>query len=85
MIMVAPDYAGPIIVRGRQLDGPNGSAFGTEQGTGDISDNAVLPGQWRTWGGRVSGPPGCYGLQVDGEGLSEVIVFAINSGPPPPA
>lgn len=85
MILVSPDYAGPVTVRGRQLDGANGMAFRTEQGNSDISDSAVLPGQWRSWGGRVLGPPGCYGLQADGAGFSEVIVFSINWGPPPPA
>ncbi len=85
MILVSPDYSGPVVVRGRQLDGSNGTAFHTEQGSATISDTAIAPGQWRSWGGRLSGPSGCYGLQVDGVGFSEVIVFYINPGPPPPA
>jgi hypothetical protein len=31
------------------------------------------------------GAPGCYGLQVDGENFSEIIVFSITGGTPPPA
>jgi hypothetical protein len=85
MILVSPDYNGPVVVRGGQLNGPNGMAFHGQQGNGNISDSAVSPGQWRSWDGVVSGPPGCYGLQADGAGFSEVIVFNINWGPPPPA
>ncbi len=79
VILVSPDYSGPVVVRGHQLNGPNGTPLG------DISDNAGSPGQWRSWSGMVSGPPGCYGLQADGAGFSEVIVFDIKWGPPPPA
>jgi len=81
MVLVSPDYTGPVVVRGHQLDGSTAMALGNSE----ISDNAVSPGQWRSWGGMVSGPPGCYGLQADGTGFSEVIVFYINFGPPPPA
>jgi hypothetical protein len=81
LILVSPDYAGPVVVRGHQLDGPNG----TPLQVGEISDSAGSPGQWRSWGGMVSSPPGCYSLQADGAGFSEVIVFYINFGPPPPA
>jgi hypothetical protein len=79
VILVSPEYAGPVVVRGHQLDGPNGTPLG------DISDTAGSPGQWRSWSGMVSSPPGCYGLQADGAGFSEIIVFSINWGPPPPA
>ena len=85
LIMAAPNYSGPLVVRGRQLDGSNGTAFRTEQGSATINDTAIAPGQWRSWGGRLSGPSGCYGLQADGVGFSEVIVFYINPGPQPPA
>ena len=85
LLLVAPNYNGPLVVRGRQLDGSSGTAFRTEQGNATITDGAIAPGQWRSWGGRVTGPTGCYGLQADGLGFSEVIVFYINPGPPPPA
>lgn len=84
IIFVAPDYSGPVVVRGRQLDGPNGIPFRDQHGDGDIS---VAPGpaaQWRWWGDMVSGPPGCYGLQADGTTFSEVIVFSLTGGTPPP-
>lgn len=84
IIYVSPDYSGPVLVRGHQLDGPNGMPFRAQQGDGDISVAAGATGQWRSWGDMVSGPPGCYGLQADGDGFSEVIVFRITGGTPPP-
>jgi hypothetical protein len=36
---------------------------------------------WRAWLGRLSTDgPGCFALQVDGTGLTEVIVFAVQAG-----
>jgi hypothetical protein len=40
---------------------------------------------WRAWLGRLSTDgPGCFALQVDGTGLTEVIVFAVQAGAAPP-
>jgi hypothetical protein len=40
---------------------------------------------WRAWFGRLSTDgPGCFALQVDGTGFTEVIVFAVQAGPAPP-
>ena len=40
---------------------------------------------WRAWFGRLStGGAGCFALQVDGTGFTEVIVFAVHAGPAPP-
>jgi hypothetical protein len=40
---------------------------------------------WRAWFGRLStSGAGCFALQVDGTGFTEVIVFAVNAGPAPP-
>jgi len=85
LIMVSPDYSGPVVVRGHQLDGTNGMPFRAQQGNGNVSISPGSPGQWRSWNDFISGAPGCYGLQVDGVTFSEVIVFNIIGGPPPPA
>jgi hypothetical protein len=78
LLWTVPSYAGPYIVRGRQLDG-----------TGEIRFD-----QGPTWSNklhrelRLVGPyprlnpaatflrtPGCYAYQVDGRGFSYLIVF----------
>jgi len=39
----------------------------------------------RAWFGRLStNGPGCFAIHVDGTALTEVIVFAVQAGPPPP-
>lgn len=39
---------------------------------------------WRVWiGSLATNSPGCFGLQVDGDGFTEFIVFAVNPGTPP--
>jgi hypothetical protein len=76
-----PAYDGPVLIRGRQLNGRHRVGFGN--GIVPYSEMQVPPGTgdpqvdgWRGWGGyarfRV---PGCYGIQVDGTDFSEVIVF----------
>ena len=40
---------------------------------------------WRAWIGTLAtDSPGCFGLQVDGDVLTEFIVFEVNPGNPPP-
>ncbi len=40
---------------------------------------------WRAWFGWLStSGPGCYALQLDGAAFSEVIVFTVHGGSPPP-
>jgi len=40
---------------------------------------------WRAWFGRLStSGAGCFALQVDGTGFTEVIVLAVHAGPAPP-
>jgi hypothetical protein len=72
-------------VRGHQLDGTNGMPFRGQSGDGNITIAAGSAGQWRQSDAVVSGPPGCYGLQVDGDNFSEIIVFSVSGGTPPPA
>ena len=85
LILVSPAYTGKVVVRGRQLDGTNGMPFRGQQGTGNITIAPGAAGQWRSTDAIVSGAPGCYGLQVDGENFSEIIVFSVTGGTPPPA
>jgi hypothetical protein len=78
LLSTIPRYKGPVIVRGRQLDGPGQLRFD----------------QWPQWSRRLHvdlhlvGPearlhpaatflraPGCYAYQVDGHGFSYLIVF----------
>lgn len=88
-----PSYQGPLLVRGRQLDGPNTLGFAInprqrlqELRLGPGGEEAVTvsdaPG-WRHWRGYTIAPaPGCYAYQVDGEGFSETIVFQVLPGRP---
>jgi hypothetical protein len=85
LLLVSPAYSGKVLVRGHQLDGSNGMPFSGQQGDGNLTIAPGSPGQWRSWGGPVSGAAGCYGLQVDGDGFSEIIVFSVTGGTPPPA
>jgi hypothetical protein len=77
-----PKYKGPILVRGRQVDGTSELRF--DQGSDpprelrlhtETARNGTASG-WRDWPSytRLRGP-GCYAYQVDGIGFSEVIVF----------
>lgn len=85
LILVSPAYSGGVVVRGHQLDGTNGIPFRDQQGEGDVVIAPGSAGEWRSWGSNISGAPGCYGLQVDGDTFSEIIVFSVTGGTPPPA
>jgi hypothetical protein len=84
-ILVSPAYSGKVVVRGHQLDGTNGMPFRGQRGDGNITIAPGSAGQWRQSDAVVSGAPGCYGLQVDGDTFSEIIVFSVTGGTPPPA
>lgn len=79
--MRSPGYHGPVLIRGRQLDGSHHLRFGLAM---------VPPTELRItrWGsskgaagwGFLAGTtrlraPGCYGYQIDGRTFSRVIVF----------
>lgn len=75
--VVDPRYDGPVLIRGRQLDGPNEVRFDE----GDVPPKQIwLPAEdapderWRERPSRLKGS-GCYGYQVDGPNFSLVIVF----------
>jgi hypothetical protein len=75
-----PQYRGPVLIRGRQLDGPHKVVFG---GGPRLIDPQLGHGEplnsrdgWRTWpGGTWLRTPGCYAWQIDGTDFSNVIVF----------
>ena len=60
------------------------SAVHTPEGGLQLQAHVVSPA-WRAWFGWLStSGPGCYALQLDGAAFSEVIVFTVHGGPPPP-
>ena len=78
LLWTVPDYSGPYIVRGRQLDGPNELQF--DQGpnwSNKLHDELRLVGPFALLNPAATflRAPGCYGYQVDGRGFSYVIVF----------
>lgn len=87
---INPDYQGPVLIRGQQLGGNNplrfngglGQVNSNPQGTEPILKDLHLNGQQAqnsSWASFVTftrlQAPGCYGIQVDGQNFSEVIVF----------
>jgi len=75
-----PNYQGPLLIRGRQLDGANPVIFGEAPA---LMDPQMPPGStvnghngFREWPGATwLHSPGCYGWQVDGLDFTRVIVF----------
>jgi hypothetical protein len=77
-----PTYRGPVLIRGKQLDGPHVLRFGEgphptaelQLPPGDGRAATTAPG-WSNWPTytRVRAP-GCYAYQVDGLDFSEIIV-----------
>ena len=82
-------YHGPVLIRGRQLDGPHLLRF--EVGKPPPAEMRIRPGRgFRPWKGARDRPsytrvrkPGCYAYQVDGTNFSRVIVFEARVIPPP--
>ena len=88
MLVAPPAYAADMLARGRQMDGPTDVRFSQDAGADPLDYWQLFPGSaqdsntgWLAWDTylEVSGP-GCYGLQIDGAGFSEVIVFQIIAG-----
>jgi hypothetical protein len=79
-------YVGPVLVRGRQLDGSNELRF--ENGSPGFTREQTLhpPAELRLVGGFVhpavtrARQAGCYAYQADGIGFSGTIVFTITAG-----
>jgi hypothetical protein len=75
-----PSYQGPVLIRGRQLDGESPVGIGEEPSIADpeLPAGPTVNGEggFREWpGGTWLRTPGCYAWQVDGLDFSRVIVF----------
>jgi hypothetical protein len=81
--VAAPDYPGPALIRGRQLDGPGGVFFSNSRKVSELRfelDTRVRAGAsdqgWRYLPSTVNVEgPGCYGLQIDGPGWTTTITM----------
>jgi hypothetical protein len=81
--VAAPDYPGPALIRGRQLDGPGSVFFSNSRRVTELRfelDTRVRAGAseqgWRYLPSTVNlEGPGCYGIQIDGPGWTTAIVM----------
>jgi hypothetical protein len=95
MFVIAPHYHGPVLARGHQLDGSHALLFngGLDQLNGFDQSTPTLLSQLRLDGDPAYGAPwpnfpallrmqapGCYGIQLDGDTFSEVMVFRVVFG-----
>ena len=81
-----PDYSGPILIRGRRLDGKGALRF---EGTAPrAQENFELNApsrtdstHWSFWPSYIYVPgPGCYGVQVDTLRGTDVVIFSAAPG-----
>lgn len=81
--VAASSYRGPVLIRGRQLDGPHAVGFGGARVPVAemqlLAAGASSPGEppgWREWPSFTRlRTGGCYAYQVDGISFSRLIVF----------
>jgi hypothetical protein len=79
--ITSPSYAGPVLIRGEQLD--DSHAVGFSLSDGPAYTNLQFPPakkyryhRWQEWPSETRlQASGCYAYQVDGTTFSEVIVF----------
>jgi hypothetical protein len=78
---ISPSYHGPVLIRGRQLDGTTQIGFGESRVPYSRLEFQPSRGQ-RAFGGWRGYPAttrlhhqGCYAWQIDGTTFSEVVVF----------
>ena len=85
---VRPSYRGPVLIRGRQLDGTN--VLGFNGGAVPRWEIHIHIGDTVGWAGQPAGSrgvpsniralaPGCYGVQIDGTRFSRVVVFRVTT------
>jgi hypothetical protein len=83
---VLPTYRGPVLLRGRRLDGPEEMRF--DGGREPPREIRIAPGETVSWDGRQEGSrgrpsavrvraTGCYGVQVDGTSFTRTVVFRV--------
>lgn len=76
---VHPLYAGPVLIRGRQIDGPSRVRF--DRGSVPLLELRIRSGMRGPNGARAQPSYtrlrvlGCFGYQIDGTSFSRVIVF----------
>ena len=84
---VLPSYRGPVLIRGRRLDGPQ--LLGFNGNKLPAKELRIGPGETVWWSGQPSGSrgmpsglrvlePGCYGVQIDGTTFSRVVIFSVD-------
>ena len=84
---VRPSYRGPVLIRGRQLDG--NARLGFNGGTLPRWELRIHRGDTVSWAGQPTGSrgvpssiralvPGCYGVQIDGTRFSRVVIFHVS-------
>ena len=81
-----PDYDGPILIRGKRLDGKGTLRF-YDQGPKPVEDfklkapNRTDSTHWSFWPSYIilSGP-GCYGVQVDTLRGTDIVIFSVAPG-----
>jgi hypothetical protein len=83
---VTPAYRGPVLIRGRRLDGPEWMRF--DEGRLPAAELRIEEGETVSWDGQPPGSrgrpsgvrvraSGCYGVQIDGTEFSRVVVFEV--------
>lgn len=81
-----PDYSGPILIRGRQLDGKGILRFSVasprmENELDLNAPNRTDPNRWSFWPSSMSVPgPGCYGIQIDTSRGTDIVIFRATTG-----
>jgi len=77
--VIAPRYSGPVLIRGRQVDGSKPLWFQLGGNQPALPEMQLPPGTipgWRAWpSATLLTKAGCYAWQVDGTSFSTVIVF----------
>jgi hypothetical protein len=83
---VLPGYRGPVLIRGRRLDGPQRLGFNGARAPD--TELRISPLDSVTWQGQPAGSrgiasglrvrtAGCYGIQIDGTDFSRTIVVSV--------
>jgi hypothetical protein len=79
-----PTALAGLVVKERQHGAMVVSAVQTTEGGLELQAAPSSP-LWRAWFGRLStGGAGCFAIQAEGTGFTEVIVVAVRAGPAPP-
>ena len=83
---VLPSYRGPVLIRGRRLDGPEWMRF--DGGKLPSDELRIARGETVIWTGQPEGSrgrpsrvrvraAGCYGAQIDGTTFTRTVVFRV--------